>query len=98
MRAPSTSLLALRICPSYSTRLVPSIRGHLIRNAVHDGCCISPLPLDALLSVFLYRRLDFSDGALDFVIGEIALRSTPFRERHGLVDLGRKLAHTERVG
>jgi len=38
--APSTSLLALRICVGYSTRLAPSIRGHLVRNAAHEGFCI----------------------------------------------------------
>ena len=43
MRAPSTSLLALRICVGYSTRLAPSIQGHLVRNAAHEGFCISLL-------------------------------------------------------
>jgi len=28
--APSAVLLALRICESYSTRLAPCIRGHLV--------------------------------------------------------------------
>src|SRR5712691_9584032 len=41
MRAPAAPLLALRICTSYSTRLAPCIRGHLVRNAVHDGFSIS---------------------------------------------------------
>src|SRR5437879_9558183 len=36
-------LLALRICESYSTRLAPCIRGHLVRNAAHEGFCISLL-------------------------------------------------------
>src|SRR5260370_6873976 len=39
--APAAALLALRICTSYSTRLAPCIRGHLVRNAVHDGFSIS---------------------------------------------------------
>src|SRR5438128_4741360 len=38
--APSAVLLALRICTSYSTRLAPSIRGHLVRNTAHEGSCI----------------------------------------------------------
>ena len=38
--APSTSLLTLRICVGYSTRLAPSIQGHLVRNAAHAGFCI----------------------------------------------------------
>ena len=41
--APSAVLLALRICTSYSTRLAPCIRGHLVRNAAHEGFCISLL-------------------------------------------------------
>src|SRR5436190_6915653 len=41
--APPAALLALRICESYSTRLAPCIRGHLVRNAVHDGFSISLL-------------------------------------------------------
>ena len=41
--APSAVLLALRICESYSTRLAPCIRGHLVRNAAHEGFCISLL-------------------------------------------------------
>src|SRR5712691_11875795 len=41
--APSAVLLALRICESYSTRLAPCIRGHLVRNAAHEGSCISLL-------------------------------------------------------
>src|SRR5438309_8404858 len=40
---PSAALLALRICTSYSTRLAPCIRGHLVRNAAHEGFCISLL-------------------------------------------------------
>src|SRR5258706_12849195 len=43
--APSAVLLALRICESYSTRLAPCIRGHLVRNAAHEGFCISLLVL-----------------------------------------------------
>src|SRR6058998_2104024 len=43
--APSAALLALRICTSYSTRLAPCIRGHLVRNAAHEGFCISLLVL-----------------------------------------------------
>src|SRR5437016_2356547 len=43
MRAPAAALLALRICTSYSTRLAPCIRGHLVRNAAHEGFCISLL-------------------------------------------------------
>src|SRR6266540_5094432 len=39
--APPAALLALRICTSYSTRLAPCIRGHLVRNAAHEGFCIS---------------------------------------------------------
>src|SRR5215471_21577358 len=39
--APSAVSLALRICTSYSTRLAPCIRGHLVRNATHEGFCIS---------------------------------------------------------
>src|SRR5207245_5830018 len=39
--AAAAVLLALRICTSYSTRLAPCIRGHLVRNAVHEGFCIS---------------------------------------------------------
>src|SRR6266704_3158952 len=39
--APSAVLLALRICESYSTRLAPCIQGHLVRNAAHEGFCIS---------------------------------------------------------
>src|SRR6058998_2366217 len=42
--APAAALLALRICTSYSTRLAPCIRGHLVRNAAHEGFCISLLP------------------------------------------------------
>ncbi len=41
--APSAVLLALRICDSYSTRLAPCIQGHLVRNAAHEGFCISLL-------------------------------------------------------
>ena len=41
--APPAALLALRICTSYSTRLAPCIRGHLVRNAAHEGSCISLL-------------------------------------------------------
>ena len=41
--APSAVLLALRICESYSTRLAPCIQGHLVRNAAHEGFCISLL-------------------------------------------------------
>src|SRR5438128_6792953 len=41
--APAAALLALRICESYSTRLAPCIRGHLVRNAAHEGFCISLL-------------------------------------------------------
>ena len=41
--APPAALLALRICESYSTRLAPCIRGHLVRNAAHEGFCISLL-------------------------------------------------------
>src|SRR6266498_3104556 len=37
---PAAALLALRICTSYSTRLAPCIRGHLVRNAPHGGFCI----------------------------------------------------------
>ena len=37
---PSALLLALRICMGYSTRLAPSIRAHLVRNAAHEGFCI----------------------------------------------------------
>ena len=37
MRAPAAPLLALRICESYSTRLASCIRGHLVRNAAHEG-------------------------------------------------------------
>src|SRR5207245_11481075 len=43
MRAPAAPLLALRICTSYSTRLAPCIRGHIVRNAAHEGFCISLL-------------------------------------------------------
>src|SRR6266508_6688949 len=43
IRAPAALLLALRICTSYSTRLAPCIRGHLVRNAAHEGFCISLL-------------------------------------------------------
>src|SRR5205814_9621322 len=32
-----------RICTSYSTRLAPCIWGHLVRNAAHEGSCISLL-------------------------------------------------------
>src|SRR6266567_1526078 len=41
--APAAALLALRICTSYSTQLAPCIRGHLVRNAAHEGFCISLL-------------------------------------------------------
>src|SRR5437879_11923922 len=41
--APAAALLALRICTSYSTRLAPCIRGHIVRNAAHEGVCISLL-------------------------------------------------------
>src|SRR5712691_6464178 len=41
--APAAALLALRICTSYSTRLAPCIPGHLVRNAAHEGFCISLL-------------------------------------------------------
>src|SRR5437016_7345410 len=41
--APAAPLLALRICTSYSTRLAPCIRRHLVRNAAHEGFCISLL-------------------------------------------------------
>jgi hypothetical protein len=34
---PPAALLALRICTSYSTRLAPCIRDHLVRNAAHEG-------------------------------------------------------------
>src|SRR5436190_598996 len=44
--APAAALLALRICTSYSTRLAPCIRGHLVRNAAHEGSCISLLSLE----------------------------------------------------
>src|ERR1700720_787746 len=46
MRAPAPALLALRICTSYSTRLAPCIQGHLVRNAAHEGFCISLLAAD----------------------------------------------------
>ena len=46
--APSAALLALRICTSYSTRLAPCIQGHLVRNAAHEGFCISLLDPVAL--------------------------------------------------
>src|SRR2546425_13262964 len=49
--APATSLLALRICASYSTRLAPSIRGHLVRNAAHVGSCIRLLARQELAHV-----------------------------------------------
>src|SRR5262245_61376040 len=48
--APSMLLLALRICTSYSTRLAPNIRGHLVRNAAHERFCI--------------RLLDGADGVV----------------------------------
>src|SRR3989442_13885257 len=41
--ASAAALLALRICMSYSTRLAPCIRGHLLRNAAPEGFCISLL-------------------------------------------------------
>ena len=41
--APVAVLLALRICTNYSTRLAPCIQGHLVRNAAHEGFCISLL-------------------------------------------------------
>src|SRR5262249_62124265 len=41
--APAAALFALRICTSYSTRLAPCVRGHLVRNAAHEGFCISLL-------------------------------------------------------
>src|SRR6059036_3234108 len=44
--APAAALLALRICTSYSTRLAPCIRGYLVRNAAHEGFCISLLALE----------------------------------------------------
>jgi hypothetical protein len=44
--ASAAALLALRICTSYSTRLAPCIRGHFVRNAAHEGFCISLLELD----------------------------------------------------
>src|SRR5437660_9938909 len=43
--APAAALLALRICTSYSTRLAPCIRGHLVRNAAHEGFSISLLAI-----------------------------------------------------
>src|SRR6266702_4173190 len=57
--APSAVLLALRICESYSTRLAPCIRGHLVRNAAHEGFCISLLgaPRTNLSSGGTNRRL-----------------------------------------
>src|SRR5215471_15982093 len=45
---PSTSLLALRICVGYSTRLASCIRGHLVRNAAHEGFRIRPLEREAV--------------------------------------------------
>src|SRR5213593_2444200 len=54
MRAPSAVLLALRICESYSTRLAPCIRGHLVRNAAHEGLWISLL--------ILCQRIDAATG------------------------------------
>src|SRR5437763_17186741 len=46
--APVAVLLALRICTNYSTRLAPCIQGHLVRNAAHEGFCISLLDPVAL--------------------------------------------------
>jgi hypothetical protein len=38
--APPAALLALRKGVGYSPRLAPCIRGHLVRNAAHEGFCI----------------------------------------------------------
>src|SRR6266567_7450730 len=48
--APAAVLLALRICESYSTRLAPCVRGHLVRNATHEGFCISLLAFGATIA------------------------------------------------
>src|SRR5580765_3427417 len=45
---PVYVVAALRICVGYSTRLAPSIRGHLVRNAAHEGFCIRLRNLSAL--------------------------------------------------
>src|SRR6266540_698950 len=65
IRAPSAVLLALRICESYSTRLAPCIRGHLVRNAAHEGFCISLLArLYDFAEQFLFQRIEECQLAL----------------------------------
>src|SRR6266540_2768991 len=64
--APSAALLALRICTSYSTRLAPCIRGHLVRNAAHEGFCISLLILCfAQTHAWIERRIQDIDKQID---------------------------------
>ena len=69
--APSAALLALRICVGYSTRLAPCIRGHLVRNAAHEGFCIS------LLDAALPRYVD-SGGAEPGSGGDCAAARSSF--------------------
>src|SRR6266446_7007224 len=61
MRAPAAPLLALRICTSYSTRLAPCIRGHLVRNAAHEGFYISLL---ALRRIAVWPAIELESRAL----------------------------------
>src|SRR6266540_5216323 len=64
--APPAALLALRICTSYSTRLAPCIRGHLVRNAAHEGFCISLLSLCfAQTHAWIERRIQDIDKQID---------------------------------
>src|SRR6266542_5596554 len=82
MRAPPAALLALRICPSYSTRLAPCIRGHLVRNAAHEGFCISllgsrsgsKLLLEAMREAAHLLAIRLDDHVRDLAIERIASR------------------------
>ena len=51
-----------------------------------------------LLSVFLDRRLNLGDRALDFVVGQIALRARAIGQRDGVLDLRLELPELEIIG
>ena len=80
--APAAALLALRICESYSTRLAPCIRGHLVRNAAHEGFCISllgsrsgsKLLLEAMREAAHLLAIRLDDDVRDLAIERIASR------------------------
>src|SRR6266540_1978846 len=82
IRAPSAVLLALRICESYSTRLAPCIRGHLVRNAAHEGFRISLLSprsgskllFEAMREAAHLLAIRLDDHVRDFAIERIASR------------------------